>query len=65
MELRLKEAAKLGFKRAIIPKGQALPDVGLEVIPVARVLDAIIAALPGGLRQNFGDDDDDDEMMEN
>ena len=65
MELRLKEAAKLGFKRAIIPKGQALPDVGLEVIPVARVLDAIIAALPGGLRQNLGDDDDDDEIMEN
>ena len=45
MELRLKEAAKLGFKRAIIPKGQTLPEVGLEVIPVARVLDAIIAAL--------------------
>jgi DNA repair protein RadA/Sms len=64
MELRLKEAAKLGFKRAIIPKGQTLPEVGLEVIPVARVLDAIIAALPGGLRQNF-DDDGDDEMMEN
>jgi DNA repair protein RadA/Sms len=64
MELRLKEAAKLGFKRAIIPKGQALPDVGLEVVPVARVLDAIIAALPGGLRQNF-DEDGDDEMMEN
>jgi len=64
MELRLKEAAKLGFKRAIIPKGQTLPEVGLEVIPVARVLDAIIAALPGGLRQNF-DEDGDDEMMEN
>ncbi len=64
MELRLKEAAKLGFKRAIIPKGQTLPDVGLEIIPVARVLDAIIAALPGGLRQNFNDDDD-DEMLEN
>jgi DNA repair protein RadA/Sms len=64
MELRLKEAAKLGFKRAIIPKGQTLPDLGLEVIPVGRVLDAIIAALPGGLRQNF-EDEDDDEMMEN
>lgn len=63
MELRLKEAAKLGFKRAIIPKGQTLPDMGLEVIPVARVLDAIIAALPGGLRQNF-DDDGDEEMSE-
>jgi hypothetical protein len=60
MELRLKEAAKLGFKRAIIPKGQTLPDVGLEVIPVARVLDAIIAALPGDLRQSFGEDDDED-----
>ncbi len=67
MELRLKEAAKLGFKRAIIPKGQTLPDLGLEVVPVARVLDAIIAALPGGLRQNFGDDGDDemDEMLDN
>lgn len=64
MELRLKEAAKLGFKRAIIPKGQTLPEVGLEVVPVARVLDAIIAALPGGMRQNFGEDDD-DEMNEN
>ncbi len=63
MELRLKEAAKLGFKRAIIPKGQTLPDVGLEIIPVSRVLDAIIAALPGGLRQNL--DEDDDEMIEN
>lgn len=61
LELRLKEAAKLGFKRAIIPKGQTLPDLGLEIIPVARVLDAIIAALPGGLRQNL---DDDDEMNE-
>jgi len=56
MELRLKEAAKLGFQRAIIPKGQTLPDVGLEIVPVARVLDAIIAALPGGLRQNAIDE---------
>ncbi|OKH23617.1 DNA repair protein RadA [Chroogloeocystis siderophila] len=46
MELRLKEAAKLGFKRAIVPKGQNLPDVNLEIIPVAKVLDAIIAAIP-------------------
>ena len=60
MELRLKEAAKLGFKRAIIPKGQTLPDMGLEIIPVARVLDAIIAALPGGLRQNLDDEDDEE-----
>lgn len=46
MELRLKEAAKLGFKRAIIPKGQNFPDVDLEIIPVAKVIDAIIAAIP-------------------
>lgn len=46
MELRLKEAAKLGFKRAIVPASQAnYPGVGLEVIPVARVVDAIAMAL--------------------
>jgi len=45
MELRLKEAAKLGFKQAIIPKGQTFSNVGLEVIPVARVVDAIAIAL--------------------
>jgi DNA repair protein RadA/Sms len=48
LELRLKEAAKLGFKRAIIPKGQTLPDMGLSLIPVGRVADAIVAALPKG-----------------
>jgi len=46
MELRLKEAAKLGFKRAIVPKGQKLPEINIEVIQVAKVIDAIIAALP-------------------
>jgi DNA repair protein RadA/Sms len=47
MELRLKEAAKLGFKRAIVPKGQSLPDdLGLEIVPVSKVIDAIIAAIP-------------------
>ncbi len=47
MELRLKEAAKLGFKRAIVPKGQSLPDdIGLEIIPISKVIDAIIAAIP-------------------
>ena len=48
MELRLKEAVKLGFKRAIVPKGQTFPEVALEMIPVNRVADAIVAALPGG-----------------
>ncbi|MFQ4145112.1 DNA repair protein RadA [Chlorogloeopsis sp. ULAP02] len=46
MELRLKEAAKLGFKRAIVPKGQKFPDLNIEILPVAKVIDAIIAAIP-------------------
>lgn len=50
LELRLKEAAKLGFQRAIVPKGQALPPLDLEVIPVGRLLDAIVAALPPNAR---------------
>jgi DNA repair protein RadA/Sms len=45
MELRLKEAAKLGFKRAIVPPMQAIPDLGLDVITVKRVVDAIGTAL--------------------
>jgi DNA repair protein RadA/Sms len=46
LELRLKEAQKLGFKRAIVPQGQVLPKLKIEVIPVARVSDAIVEALP-------------------
>ncbi|OAB59543.1 DNA repair protein RadA [Phormidium willei BDU 130791] len=46
LELRLREAAKLGFKRAIIPKGQNPPELGLKLLPVARVLDAILEAIP-------------------
>jgi DNA repair protein RadA/Sms len=46
MELRLKEAAKLGFKRAIIPKGQKFPELNIEILQVSKVIDAIIAAIP-------------------
>ncbi|MBK1988880.1 DNA repair protein RadA [Sphaerospermopsis aphanizomenoides BCCUSP55] len=46
MELRLKEAAKLGFKRAIVPKGQKFPDLKIEILQVSKVIDAIIAAIP-------------------
>jgi DNA repair protein RadA/Sms len=47
MELRLKEAAKLGFKRAIVPRGQSFAeDLGLEIIAVGKVIDAIIVAIP-------------------
>ncbi|MBD2740591.1 DNA repair protein RadA [Coleofasciculus sp. FACHB-1120] len=58
MELRLKEAAKLGFKRAIVPKGQTFPELGLEIVPVAKVIDAIIAAIPASHHH------DDDEMLD-
>jgi DNA repair protein RadA/Sms len=54
MELRLKEAAKLGFKRAIVPKGQKFPDLNIEILPVAKVIDAIIAAIP---QQTLEDED--------
>ena len=46
LELRLREAAKLGFKRAIIPNGQATPDLGMQIIPVSKVSEAILAAIP-------------------
>lgn len=47
MELRLKEAAKLGFKRAIVPPMPTIPDLEMEIIPVKRVVDAIGTALAG------------------
>ncbi|NES86300.1 MAG: DNA repair protein RadA [Moorea sp. SIO2B7] len=66
MELRLKEAAKLGFKRAIVPKGQSFADdLGLQVIPVGKVIDAIVAAIPPQPR--FGSMpnlDEDEELTE-
>ena len=46
LELRLREAAKLGFKRAIIPKGQKPGDMGMNIVSVGRVIDAILAAIP-------------------
>ncbi|MGF1498121.1 MAG: DNA repair protein RadA [Elainellaceae cyanobacterium] len=45
MEPRLKEAAKLGFQRAIVPPMQAIPDIDLDIITVKRVVDAIGTAL--------------------
>jgi DNA repair protein RadA/Sms len=45
MEVRLKEAEKLGFKTAIVPAGQSYPNLKLEIIPVSRVVDAIATAL--------------------
>lgn len=63
MELRLKEAAKLGFKRAIVPKGQTYPtDIGLEIVTVAKVIDAIVVAMPGNLMNENSDDDNDNDQ---
>jgi DNA repair protein RadA/Sms len=70
MELRLKEAAKLGFKRAIVPKGQVYPeDTGLEVVPVGKVIEAIVAAIPaqprfGGEGEEEGEEEEFEEFEE-
>ncbi|NJM23991.1 MAG: DNA repair protein RadA [Richelia sp. RM2_1_2] len=62
MELRLKEAAKLGFQRAIVPKGQKFPELDIEIVQVSKVIDAIIAAIP---QQTLTDEDlEMDEEME-
>ncbi len=61
MELRLKEAAKLGFKRAIVPKGQKYPNLDIEILPVSKVIDAIIAAIPHQTLEDSDFDLDDDE----
>ncbi|MCC5637902.1 DNA repair protein RadA [Nostoc sp. CHAB 5844] len=61
MELRLKEAAKLGFKRAIVPKGTKFPDLNLEILPVSKVIDAIIAAIPHQTLEDSDFDLDDEE----
>ncbi|NET48780.1 MAG: DNA repair protein RadA [Merismopedia sp. SIO2A8] len=47
MERRLKEAAKLGFTRAIIPATAPIPDIAMDIIQVKRVVDAIGAAFTG------------------
>ncbi|MFB2882320.1 DNA repair protein RadA [Floridanema aerugineum] len=64
MELRLKEAAKLGFQRAIVPKGQKFSDYGLEIVPVSKVIDAIVAAIPAQPRFGGSDEFSDDEEEE-
>jgi DNA repair protein RadA/Sms len=57
MELRLKEASKLGFKRAIIPRAGSnnYEKLGIEVLPVSRVVDAIAIALGGGSKAAASD----------
>ncbi len=51
LERRLREAARLGFRRAIVPRAareRSLPDgLGIEIVAVASLRDAIGAALEG------------------
>ena len=52
VEARLREAAKLGFKRAIVPAGNAegmTPPQGMAIVPVTRLIDALVAALGTGI----------------
>jgi DNA repair protein RadA/Sms len=47
LERRLREAARLGFERAIVPGARhaAEPVEGLELVPAANLRDALVAAL--------------------
>ena len=49
MELRLLEAARLGFRRAVVPRGSGLgafpAPAGLEVLEAGSVAEALVAAL--------------------
>jgi DNA repair protein RadA/Sms len=48
LEIRLREAAKLGFERAVVPRSAALRDykgLGLDLVPASTLREAIDAAL--------------------
>ncbi len=49
-ELRLKEAAKLGFRRAVVPAGTKMEIAGLEMRQIGNVAD--LAAFAGGIQQS-------------
>lgn len=56
LEARLKEAAKLGFERAVIPKARSAkaqpPSIlGLEIVEIAHLRDLSEAAMPQGTLQ--------------
>lgn len=57
LELRLQEAARLGFTRAVVPRGSALGPVaaalGLALLEAATVAEALVAGL--GVRPADGD----------
>lgn len=47
LEIRLREAAKLGFERAVVPRSTSLraAGLGLEIVPASTLREAINAAL--------------------
>jgi len=49
LELRLQEAARLGFRRAVVPRGSGLgesaAELGLELLEAGTVAEALVAAL--------------------
>jgi DNA repair protein RadA/Sms len=47
LELRLAEAARLGFTRAVVPRGSGLgkAGLGLQLLEAATVAEALVAAL--------------------
>jgi DNA repair protein RadA/Sms len=59
LERRLREAARLGFRRAIVPAGRGRPPgvPGLDIIAVATLRDAIRAALATGPTTRPGDEE--------
>ena len=57
LDRRLREAARLGFTRAIAPAGRAGGQVdGIELVPVRNLRDAVGAALGAGARQERPDE---------
>ena len=50
-EARLREAARLGFKRALVPEAEACRVSGMTVVPVATLNDALRAAGLGPKRR--------------
>ncbi len=45
LERRLKEAVKMGFKTAVIPKGNQLEGINLDLFPVTSVAEALDAVM--------------------
>ncbi|MEA5389635.1 DNA repair protein RadA [Cyanobium gracile UHCC 0139] len=59
LELRLQEAARLGFVRAVVPRGSALGSVaaglGLQLLEAATVAEALVAGLGVNPESSEGD----------